>query len=115
MLPVIGCALMLIDAPGQLVLALAVVSFGITIGAEYDVVFYLVSRQFGLKSFASLMGALLTAGALGGAAAPVVAGWLHDRFGSYDELLVLLMGLMAAGAVAIATMARPRQNWGASH
>jgi MFS family permease len=114
-LPVIGCGLMLIDVPGYLVLALAVASFGITIGAEYDVVFYLVSRHFGLKSFASLLGALLTSGALGGAAAPLVAGWLHDRSGDYDQMLVLLMILMGSGAVAIATMGRPKHDWSLGH
>lgn len=114
-LPVIGCALMLADAPGYLVLALAVASFGITIGAEYDVVFYLVSRHFGLRSFASLMGALLTAGALGGAVAPVVAGWLYDRFGGYDQMLIVLMVLMASGAVAIASMGKPSRDWGTAH
>ncbi|MCW1431264.1 MFS transporter [Novosphingobium sp. JCM 18896] len=114
-LPVIGCGLMLIDVPGYLVLALAVASFGVTIGAEYDVVFYLVSRHFGLKSFASLMGALLTSGALGGAAAPLVAGWLHDRSGDYDQMLVLLMILMGSGAVAIATMGRPKHDWSLGH
>lgn len=112
LLPVIGCGLMLGDAPGYLVLAVAVASFGITIGAEYDVVFYLVSRHFGLKSFAAMMGGLLTAGAFGGAVAPIVAGWLHDRFGGYDEMLILLMGLMGAGALAIATIGRPKQDWG---
>lgn len=111
-LPVAGCALMLVDAPGYLILALAVASFGVTIGAEYDVVFYLTSRHFGLRSFASLMGGLLTAGALGGATAPVIAGWMHDRFGGYDELLILLMALMGSGALAIATMGRPKQDWG---
>ena len=110
-LPVLGCGLMLAEAPSHLVLALAVASFGITIGAEYDVVFYLVSRHFGLRSFASLMGGLLTAGALGGAVAPLIAGGLHDRFGGYDEMLVLLMVLMGAGALAIATMGRPKQDW----
>ena len=115
LLPVAGCGLMLADAPGYLVLALAVASFGVTIGAEYDVVFYLVSRHFGLRSFASLMGGLLTAGALGGAVAPVVAGWLHDRFGGYDQMLVLLMALMGVGALGIATMGRPKQDWGVLH
>lgn len=114
-LPVLGCGLMLAAAPGYLVLMLAVISFGVTIGAEYDVVFYLVSRHFGLRSFASLMGALLTAGALGGAVAPIVAGWLHDRFGGYDQMLILLMVLMGSGALAIGTIGRPKQEWGSAH
>lgn len=113
-LPVAGCALMLGDTPSYVVLALAVASFGITIGAEYDIVFYLTARHFGLKSFASLMGGLLTAGALGGAIAPVVAGWMHDRFGGYDEMLMLLMALMAGGALAIATIGRPKRDWDAA-
>jgi MFS family permease len=113
--PVVGCAMMLAEAPGYLVLALAVASVGVTIGAEYDVVFYLVSRHFGLRSFASMMGALLTVGALGAAIAPVVAGWLHDRFGGYDQMLVLLMVLMGSGALAIATIGKPKRDWGVTH
>lgn len=113
LLPVGGCALMLGDGHAMLLLALGVASFGITIGAEYDVVFYLVSRHFGLRSFASLMGGMLTAGALGGAVAPVVTGRMHDLFGGYDEVLMLQMLLMAAGALAIATLGRPVQDYGA--
>ncbi|MCB2059075.1 MAG: MFS transporter [Novosphingobium sp.] len=103
-LPVFGCGIMLGDSPSYLILALGVISFGVTIGAEYDIVFYLVSRHFGLKSFASLMGGMLTAGAFGGTVAPVVTGWMHDIFGNYDPMLMLLMALMAAGALALATL-----------
>lgn len=102
LLPVFGCAIMLGENLSYLILALGVISFGVTIGAEYDIVFYLVSRHFGLRSFASLMGGMLTAGAFGGAVAPVVTGWMHDIFGDYDPMLMVLMGLMAAGALAIA-------------
>ena len=76
---------------------------------------YLTSRHFGIRSFASLMGALLTAGALGGAVAPFISGWLHDRFAGYDQMLVLLMALMAAGALAIATLGRPKRDWSVVH
>lgn len=111
LLPVLGCGLLLAEAPSYAVLTACVVSFGITIGAEYDVVFYLVSRHFGLKSFASLMGGMLTVGAFGGAVAPYISGWLHDSFGNYNPMLMLLMGLMGAGALAIATMGRPPEEY----
>lgn len=108
LLPVAGLSLLLGDQPSELLLILAVVSFGITIGAEYDVVIYLAAQHFGLKSFAALLGGMLTAGALGGSIAPVVAGTLYDRSGGYDQVLTLLIVLMAMGALAIATMGRPR-------
>lgn len=112
LMPVGGCALMLMDAPGYVLLAIAVASFGATIGAEYDVVFYLVSRHLGLKAFGALLGALLTAGAMAGAIAPVAAGWIHDTTGSYDTLLWILMGMMLLSALAMATMGKPKHDWG---
>lgn len=107
LLPVAGCGLLLGDTPSYLVLTVCMASFGITIGAEFDVVFYLVSRHFGLRRFASLMGGMLTVGALGGAISPAVAGRLYDVSGSYNPMLMVLMVLMAAGALAIATIGRP--------
>jgi MFS family permease len=107
LMPVGGCAALLMMEPSYLVLALIVVSFGATIGAEYDVVMYLTARHFGLIRFAAIMGALLTAGSLGAAIAPVTAGWMHDRFGGYEQLLALLMVLMGLAAVAIGTLGRP--------
>ncbi|MDG2004913.1 MAG: MFS transporter [Novosphingobium sp.] len=115
LLPVAGCGLLLGDSPSYLVLAICVTSFGITIGAEFDVVFYLVSRHFGLRSFAALMGGMLTVGAFGGAISPVIAGWLHDVTGSYNLMLMILMGLMAAGALAIATIGRAPAEFALEH
>lgn len=111
LVPVAGCALLLGDAPGTLVLTLAVASFGFTMGAEYDVVFYLVSRHFGLKSFAGIMGAMLTGGASGAAIAPVVTGRMHDVMGNYDGMLIVLMVLMGLSALAVATIGRAKREW----
>ncbi len=114
MLPVIGCGLLLLDSPSFALLVLAVMSFGMTIGAEFDVIVYLTSRQFGIKAFGTLFGAMLTSGALGGAIGPVTAGWIHDRFGTYDPLLALLMVLMTISALMVLTIRKPKQNWSAS-
>jgi MFS family permease len=113
LLPVAGCGLLLLDDPGFIVLLLAVASFGMTIGAEFDVIIYLTARQFGLKAFGALFGGVITAGALGGAIGPVTSGWIHDEFGNYDALLVMLMALMAVGAALIVTIGRPKQEWSA--
>jgi MFS family permease len=110
MLPVLGCGLMLVEHPGFLVMLLAVACFGMTIGAEFDVIIYLTSREFGLKAFGALFGAMLTAGALGGAIGPVTAGAIHDRYGNYDVLLFLLMALMTVSALAVLTIGRPKRE-----
>lgn len=116
LLPVIGCALLLLGAGAMAAQALAVAIVGLTVGAEFDVIIYLVSRHFGLRSFGALMGAVLSAGALGGAIAPVLSGWIHDVTGTYDALLAGLMVLMALNAASIATLGPPpARNVAAGH
>jgi MFS family permease len=111
LLPVIGCGLMVTDEPGYILMALSVAAFGATVGAEYDVVFYLTSRHMGLKSFGALLGAMLTAGSGAGILAPVISGYIHDVTGSYDLLMILLMTMMAARAVGMALLGKPKREW----
>ena len=107
LLPVLGCALLLIDGPSVGTLMLAVAAFGAATGAEVDVALYLATRHFGLKSFAALFGAVITFGAVNAAISPYVAGWLHDLSGSYDTLLMTIMVVMTIGALAMAFIGRP--------
>jgi MFS family permease len=110
-LPVIACAILLLDDPGLWLLTLAVALFGIATGAEIDVALYLATRHFGLRSFAALFGAVITFGAVNAAIGPYVAGWLHDRSGNYDGLLMTVMVAMTIGALAMGTMGRPKHDW----
>lgn len=112
LMPVIGCAIFLMDDPGTILLAVAVGTFGAAIGAEMDVALYLATRHFGLKAFAALFNAIITFGALNAAIGPFIAGWLHDLSGNYDTLLVAIMAVMTLGALAMATLGRPRHDWG---
>lgn len=111
-LPVLGCAILLLDAPSALMLSVAVACFGIATGAEMDAALYLATRHFGLKAFAALFGAIITFGAVNAAIGPYVAGRLHDTAGSYDGLLMVIMVVMTIGAIAIGATGRPRHNWG---
>lgn len=114
-LPVLGCALMLMDDPGVLLLSVAVATFGIATGAEVDVALYLATRHFGLKAFGTLFGAIITFGAVNAAIGPWFSGWIHDRTGSYDALLLVIMVVMAVGALAVGLTGRPRHDWGSGH
>lgn len=113
-LPVIACGILLLHDPGVALLTVAVALFGVATGAEIDVALYLATRHFGLRSFAALFGAVITFGAVNAAIGPIVAGWLHDRSGNYDGLLMTVMVAMTVGALAMATMGRPKHDWRAA-
>ena len=72
-----------------------------------DVLDVLVTRYCGLRHFGSLLGFVGSAGAIAGTIAPVGSGWIHDRTGSYDLVMIILIGLMVICMVATATMGRP--------
>lgn len=111
LLPVIASFLLLPANPSAGVLLFVVGAFGFAIGAELDVVLYLVTRHFGLRAFGALLSGIITFGALFSAIGPYAAGWLHDRTGSYNPLLMVVMAAMTIGALAMASTGRVRHDW----
>jgi predicted MFS family arabinose efflux permease len=73
---------------------------GLGMGGEADVTPYLISRYFGLHSFATLYGFTWTAYAIAGAIGPVIMGRAFDATGSYAVLL-LWLSVITAGAGSI--------------
>jgi predicted MFS family arabinose efflux permease len=74
---------------------------GIGLGGEADVTPYLLSKYFGLRSFATLYGLSWTAYAIAGAIGPVIMGKAFDATGSYQ---VLLSGLAVLTLIAASLM-----------
>jgi MFS family permease len=106
MLPVAGSLLLLLggDSYGAMVLASGLI--GLTLGAEIDVVVFLLTRHFGLKNFGGLYGGVLAALSIGTAVGPLVAARIFDVTGSYDGFLWLALGFMAASSLAVASLPR---------
>jgi predicted MFS family arabinose efflux permease len=107
-LPIVACALLLHDGANPLSQSIAAAIFGLTVGAEVDVIAYLVSRHFGLKNFGVFSGAMIGALALGVAFGPLGAGAAFDRYGSYAQFLMLTMAFMAVSSLALASLGQPR-------
>jgi cyanate permease len=85
---------------------LAAVLMGFGVGAEADVMPYLVSRYFGLRALGELFGYLFSAYTLGVAVGPILMGAGYDSTGSYGTpLTILAIALFAATA---ATLTLPR-------
>ncbi|KPH64419.1 MFS transporter [Novosphingobium sp. ST904] len=106
LLPVAGCGLLLGSGTSLAALTLASALIGLTLGAEIDVVVYLITRHFGLRNFGGLYGGVLAALSIGTAIGPLAAAVIHDRTGSYESFLWLAIGMMAASSLAIGTLPR---------
>jgi len=79
---------------------------GLGMGAEADVMPYLVSRYFGLRSFSEIYGYTFTAYAFAGALGPLLMGWSYDHLHSYAIALAGLAAAMFLGAVVLASLPR---------
>lgn len=111
MLPVAGCLLLLLGGSSFWAMALASCLIGLTLGAEIDVVVFLLSRHFGLRNFGGLYGGVLAALSIGTAIGPLAAAQFHDRTGSYAGFLWLSLGFMAASSLAVGTLPRRAQAY----
>ncbi|WP_236711246.1 MFS transporter [Novosphingobium barchaimii] len=113
LLPVLGCLLLLLGGGSFAAMAGASALIGLTLGAEIDVVVYLLTRHFGLRQFGGLYGGLLAALSIGTALGPLAAAQVFDRTGSYSGFLWLALGFMAASSIAIGSLPRGRAAFAA--
>lgn len=92
------------------VLLVATTLIGLTIGAEGDLISFLVRSYFGLRAFGALFGIAFSGYGFGAVIGPVGLGVWFDRYGSYGvPLLVLPCMLLLAGALTL-SLGRYRQH-----
>jgi MFS family permease len=84
------------DSAGLAVAAAVLIGFGT--GGELDVIPYVLSRRFGLRSLSTLYGLQWTAWGVAGALGPALMGRAFDRTGAYDHVLAVLALTTLAGA-----------------
>jgi MFS family permease len=96
--PMIGIVLLLVT-PWPSVAAIATVLIGVGLGAEVDVIAFLLSRYFGMRAFGEIYGYLFAVFMLGAGAGPFALGVSYDATGSYRFMLACFVGalLVASG------------------
>lgn len=91
-----GAAILLAAGASLPALVAAVLLFGVSVGAELDLMAYFCSRLFGMRHYSSLYGLLSIFFYLGLAAGGVAYGLIRDRTGGYGAAIggsgILLLG-----------------------
>ncbi len=96
--PIIG-SLLLLSYPGSITAAsVAVVIFGLALGAELDILAYLTSRYFKLASFGMLFGTIGIAVNLASSVGPVLLNTVYDATDSYRLALWAVLPLCLISA-----------------
>jgi cyanate permease len=93
-----GIALFLVRGVGAA--SLTAIAMGIALGAELDLMGFLVARYFGLAQFGKIYGWLYGAFVFASGLGPLWVGAVHDAYGSYaPALLASAIGLVASCGV----------------
>ncbi|MDQ1058074.1 MFS family permease [Arthrobacter globiformis] len=110
--PYIGALAFLVGGLGVALLAtgtapvLGIMALGVAAGAETDLIAFLGSRYFGLRSFGQLSGYFFGAFGLGAAFGPMALGFGFDAVGSYTPMLFVFTGLLALAALLVVALPR---------
>ncbi len=102
-LPVLS-ALLLLYGQSEIAFSFAAGVAGFALGTELDVLIYITSRRFGLKRFGTIFAVIMVSMTVGTATGPLSAGAIFDRFGSYDNYLMLIIPLVLMAALSAGTM-----------
>lgn len=101
MLPAMSMHLMSADVLSYNTALLSVVLLGVAAGMEYDLLAYLVSRYFGIRSYAAIYGCLYAFFGFGAGFGPAVFGRIFESTGSYNIALYWSMWAFLACSVAL--------------
>jgi MFS family permease len=98
--PVAGMLVLSQGGTGPLAL-LSALLLGVGVGAEVDLIAYLVSRYFGLKAFGEIYGYLFGIFVVGTGIGPLIMGLSFDIFGEYRPMLIVFSGLLGLSCLSM--------------
>lgn len=83
---------------------------GMGMGAEGEIMAYLISRYFGLRAFGQIFGYAMVSFTLGGIVGPLLMGICFDQTGSYRLMLGMFLAATLVGALLM-TRLGPYRTW----
>ncbi len=105
-LPAIACWLLTGDATTPMVATFAVILIGFAAGVEYDMLAFLVSRYYGMRSYGAIYGLVYGFFAMGAGFGPYMFGRIFVQTGSYDQALFVGAVMLLTGAASLLLLGR---------
>ena len=105
-IPALACWLLIEGPSVYWMIGTAAFFIGFVMGAESDMIPYLVSRYFGMKAFGEIYGCQLIFFAIGSGTGSVLAGWSRDVMGSYRPALYVGIAIFVLGALLVGSIGR---------
>ena len=108
--PYVACAFFLSAGLGMALLAADISPFigtvlcGLGIGAEVDLMAFLVSRYFGLRAFGAVYGLMFAIFSLGVGMGPFLMGLSHDLLHSYVPMMIVFEGALALTIIVLLSL-----------
>lgn len=104
-LPIITL-LLLYGAPSLTVASIAAFIVGFAAGAQFDLVAYLTSRYFGEAHYGKIYAWQYMGLIFSGGVAPFIWGSFFDAMGSYDTIMLIVIGAHVVGSLLFLTLGR---------
>lgn len=95
----LGGLLLVLPFEGTWILAVAVLLFGVSIGAELDLMSFFCARQFGLLHYGTIYGFLSMFFRVGIALGGISFSFIRDHTGSYQPALVMATCMLGISAI----------------
>ena len=105
LLPLVGVSILAAGAGGSAPL-LAAITLGFGLGAEVDVIGFMVSRYFGLRAYGEIYGCLFAIFTVGTGLGPVLMGLSFDATRSYNGALTVFGVALICASIVVSRLGR---------
>jgi MFS family permease len=105
-MPCISCWLLSLGVLDYREAALSIILIGFSVGVEYDLLAYLTSRYFGLRSYATIYGFMYVFFGVGAGIGPMIFGWAFGLSKSYTPIFHIAFVTLAVSALCLLALGR---------
>ena len=106
--PLLGIIVLLSGSTSMALLRTAAICFGLGLGAEVDIIGFLVGRYFGLRHYGQIYGYIFAAFTIGSGVGPYIMGLSFDVTGGYAPALLVFGAALIAAGILIARLGEYR-------